>query len=195
MFSKLPKYLTFPLVTLLLSVAVTGCQTFNSQVLDLHPKIQVHRNLPADTRIEIITNDLRPTEIIGFRLTGEQPNPQIILKNTHELLAHTAEHALEDMGIRRFYSGEFRLVVSLVDLNYNVTKKTLKQKVDVDMKIRLQLTKGEKSYTGNYATDKHQTFLKTPTEQDNQKLIGEVVSQTMNRAFNDPQLLDFIQFN
>jgi uncharacterized lipoprotein YajG len=195
MFRKERYKLYLPLFAVGMSLLISGCQTFNSQVLDLHPEVQVNRKLPADTRIDIKTKDLRNSEIIGFRMTGEQPSPQILLKNPHELLAHTAEHALEDMGIRRFYSGEFKLVVSLVDLNYNVTKKTLKQKVDVDMKIRLELSKDGKSYTGTYATDKNQTFLKTPSEQDNEKLITDVVSQTMNRAFNDPQLLDFIQFN
>lgn len=195
MFRSKHSKLYLPIVTAMLSLFISGCQTFNSQVLNLHPEVQAHRKLPADTRIDIKTLDLRKTTVIGFRMTGEQPSPQIVLNTPHELLAHTAEHALEDMGIRRFYSGEFELVVTLVDLNYNVTKKTLKQKVDVDMKIRLAVSKGEKSYTGTYATEKSQTFLKTPSEQDNEKLINNVVSQTMNRAFNDPQLLDFIQFN
>ncbi|MGB0206040.1 MAG: YajG family lipoprotein [Neptuniibacter sp.] len=195
MFRKERYKLSLPLFVVCMTILLSGCQTFNSQVLDLHPEVQVNRKLPADARIDIQTKDLRNSEIIGFRMTGEQPNPQIVLKNPHELLAHTAEHALEDMGIRRFYSGEFKLVVTLVDLNYNVTKKTLKQKADVDMKIRLELSKGEKSYTGTYATEKSQTFLKTPTEKENELLITDVVSQTMNRAFNDPQLLDFIQFN
>lgn len=83
----------------------------------------------------------------------------------------------------------------MLELSYTASNQTLKQTVAVDMKLRLTATKDGKSYTGTYATDKQQSFLRTPSEEDNERLISSIVENTMNRAFNDPKLLDFFQFN
>ncbi|MCP4598536.1 YajG family lipoprotein [Neptuniibacter sp.] len=183
------------LIAVLSILPLSGCTTLNSQTLDLHPEIQVSRQFSKEKRFDIQPKDLRVNKVIGLRHTGKDPQPEIVLQDSLKLLSHTAEHALEDMGIRRFYAGEFTLKVSLLDLNYKVKKSGLKQTIDLDMKMRVELSKGVKSYTGNYATTKQHVFLNTPSEQDNEEIIGKLVSETMNRAFNDPQLLDFIQFN
>ena len=182
-------------LALMLVLFITGCSALNSQVLDLHPEITPSRTLPADTRIQIVPIDLRPSAVIGHRHTDKKPQPTITLKNSLALLEHTAEHALEDMRVKRFTAGEFKLEISLLDLNYKVSKKTVKQTVNLDMRLRMKISKGNKSYTGNYASTQEHIYLKTPSEAENSKIIGSLVSDTMNRAFNDPQLLDFIQFN
>lgn len=192
-----PKYKTplAKLCSILLVLIIAGCSSLNSQVLDLHPKINASRTLPADTRIQVIPNDLRKSPIIGYRHTGKTPEPNITLQNSHALLQHTAEHALLDMGVKHFSAGEFTLDIALLDLNYKVNKKTVKQTVNLDMRMRIKVSKGNKSYTGNYASTQEHIYLKTPSADENKKIIGGLVSETMNRAFNDPQLLDFIQFN
>lgn len=182
-------------IVLFLGSFLTGCQTLNSQVLDLHPEVQVHRQLPKDSRIDIQTKDLRPSQVIGYRLNGQNPQPSIVLKDSTLLMQHVTEHALEDMGVRRFYSGEFTLKVSLLELNYKAEKKNLKQTINLDMKVRMEISKGAKSYTGTYATTKQHKLLKTPDEAKNEEMISEVVLETLTRALNDPQFLDFIQFN
>lgn len=180
---------------LLISSVISGCVTLNSQELDLHPELQVSRKLDKDTRIDVQAKDIRANKIIGYRATGEKPLPEIVLKDSILLLKHTTEHALEDMGIRRLFPGEFKLQVDLVKLDYQVTKVALKQTVDLNMKITVDLSKGNKRYTGAYSNNKQHIFVGTPTEEDNTKIINELVTENMNLMINDPQLLDFIQFN
>lgn len=180
---------------LLISSVISGCVTLNSQELDLHPELQVSRKLDKDTRIDVQAKDIRTNKVIGYRATGEKPLPEIVLKDSVTLLKHTTEHALEDMGIRRLFPGEFKLHIDLVDLNYHVTKVALKQTIDLNMKIKVDLSKGNKRYTGSYSSNKQHIFVGTPTEEDNTKIINELVTENMNLMVNDPQLLDFIQFN
>lgn len=182
-------------VTLAVTTLLSGCQTFNAQSLDLHPSVQVSRVLDKEKRIEVVAQDLRKSAIIGHRYTGDKNAPSIVLKDSLHLLKHTTEHALEDMGIRRFYGGEFLLTIKLVELNYQTTASKIKQTVDVDTKIQITVSKDNKSYTGSYQADKKQAFVGIPSEEENEKLIGKLVSTAMNLAMNDQQLLDFIQFN
>lgn len=186
-------------IRLLLALSIlsilTACSTLNSQLLDLHPQIDVKRKLPPDTRVDIISRDLRKTPVIGFRHTDKKPAPEIHLKDSVDLLHHTTEHALEDMGVSRFYPGEFLLEISLIDLTYKVEKSTLKQKVILYMELRVKVSKGKKSYSGSYSGNKEHIYVKTPSEEENEKAINELVQSTMSNALNDPQLLDFLDFN
>jgi uncharacterized lipoprotein YajG len=191
---KLAKQLRLS-VALLAVLFMSGCMSLNSQVIDLHPNIEVSRSLGHNKRILVVPKDLRTTPVIGFRAIKESPQPEIVLKDSLHLLKHTTEHALEDMGIHRLYSGEFTMEVSLIDLSYTVKKNALKQTVILDMKLRIKVSKGEKSYTGTYSSDRQHIFVGTPSEKENEEVINELVSSTMNLAFNDKQLLDFIQFN
>lgn len=191
---KLAKQLRLS-VALLAVLFMSGCMSLNSQVIDLHPNIEVSRSLGDNKRILVIPKDLRTTPVIGLRSIKESPQPEIVLKDSLHLLKHTTEHALEDMGIHRFYSGEFTMEVSLIDLSYTVKKNALKQTVNLDMKLRIKVSKGDKSYTGTYSSDRQHIFVGTPSEKENEEVINELVSSTMNLAFNDKQLLDFIQFN
>ena len=183
---------TLPIALIML---FTGCASLNSQVIDIHPELQVSRQLNQDIRIDVQAKDLRINKVIGYRATDKTPQPEIVLKDSVALLKHTTEHALEDMGIRRFFKGEYTMEISLVSLNYQIEKYGLKQTASVDMKINVTLTKGSKRYTGTYANDKTQTFVGTPSEQENLKLINALVTENMNLMVNDKQLLDFIQFN
>lgn len=182
----------FPAALLMLS---TGCASLNSQVIDIHPELQVSRKLDKEILIDVQAQDLRTNKVIGYRATDETPAPEIILKDSVALLKHSTEHALEDMGIRRFFKGEYTMKVNLINLNYQVEKHGLKQTVNLDMKINVDLTKGSKRYTGSYTNEKQHTFVGTPSEQENIKIINELVTENMNLVVNDKQLLDFIQFN
>ncbi|WP_286238172.1 YajG family lipoprotein [Neptuniibacter halophilus] len=180
-------------LTLLLA-AVAGCAPLNTQVLDLHPEISVSRQLKPTTRVDVQAKDLRTSEVIGLRLTNQLPYPEIRLKDSLQLLKHSTEHALQDMGISRLYAGEFKMTVSLIDLTYQVQKSALKQEVKVNMKLRVELEKENDSYRGDYAAEQSQIFLGTPSEAENEKLIAELAGQTLTLAMNDQQLLDFLQF-
>lgn len=186
-----------PLLTVLMALAlsVTGCMSFNAQTLDLHPEVQVNRQLSKEKRIDVQPLDLRNSPVIGLRSTSKQPHPEIRLKDSLKLLKHTTEHALEDMGIRRFYGGEFTMKVSLLDLSYTAKKAALKQTVDLAMLLRIEVSKGDKSYTGTYRSDKQHTFVGIPSEKENEEIIGKLVSETLSLGMNDNQLIDFLQFN
>ncbi|WP_415898584.1 YajG family lipoprotein [Neptuniibacter sp. QD48_11] len=183
------------LLAILATSTLTGCMTFNSQTLDLHPQIQVSRVLSKEKRVEIIPKDLRADSVIGYRYTGKADAPSIVLKDSLHLLQHTTEHALEDMGIVRFYGGEFNLTISLIDLNYRASESKIKQTVNLDTKLKVTISKDNKSYTGTYTADKQQTFVGVPSEEENERLVNDLFSSVMNLAMNDQQLIDFIQFN
>lgn len=191
-----PKFKGLLIVGFLTTITLlSGCTVLSSQTLDLHPELEVSRKLDKNIRIDVQPVDIRLNKVIGLRVTGKEPQPEIVLKDSKALLQHTTEHAFEDMGIRRFFSGDFTMVIKLVALDYKATKTGLKQVIDLNMKISVDLSKDNKRYTGSYISNKQHTFLGTPSEKENEKVIGDLVAENMNLVVNDPQLLDFIQFN
>ena len=182
-------------LTLIALFSIQGCVSLNSQALDLHPEIQTQAKLPSDIRVEIKTKDLRSNKTIAALPTKDGKIAEIVLKDTHALLEHSAEHALEDMGVRRFYNGGFVMTLNLKKLDYQLSKQDLKSNVDLEMKLSIKVSKDGKDYTGNYATHNKHSYLKTPSDVENEKIINKLVSDTMNRAFNDIALIHFMKSN
>ncbi len=129
----------------LLLGALSGCTSPGSQRLDLRPDITVSHQLKPTIAVEIQPQDLRSSKLIGYRYSGHPPYPEIHLKDSLHLLKHSTKQALGSMGISQFHPGEFRMTVSLIELSYQVDKAVLKQVVDLTMKLRVEVRKGEKS--------------------------------------------------
>ena len=176
-------------------ITLAGCSSITTQELDLHPQVETTHELSPSKRFEVIARDLRSSPVLGYRQTDKEPKPEIVLNNAEHILAHTAEHALEDMGITRFNGGEYRLEVSLTKLDYIVRNDHLKQRIEVSMKMRMKISNGNQSYMGNYSSSDEHIYLKTPSALENEKIINKTVNSTMTRAFNDPLLINFIRRN
>ncbi|PIE25571.1 MAG: hypothetical protein CSA60_00035 [Neptuniibacter caesariensis] len=182
-------------ITLILFSLLTGCMTMRTQTLDLHPEITPSRTFAKEKHVEVIPRDLRRSPVIGYRAITHEPKPKIVLKDSLDLLQHSTQHALERMGIHHFDSQEFVMEVSLLNLTYQVKKNALQQIVFLDLQLRIKVSKGNKAYTGTYTTNKQHSFLGTPSEEENETIINQIFSGTMTLAFNDNQLIDFIDVN
>ncbi len=184
-----------PLLIVTGAAILSGCSGLPSQQLDLHPQVSTSRQLPADTQMLVEAFDNRASKVLGYRVDRLKNRAPIELTNAEKTLRHAAEDALRNMGITHFGAGEFDMTIIFDELTYQAAVNDLVQKVDLGVKFRIKVEKHEQSYTGSYASTREHKFVRTPTPEDNQEIIEQLLSETMERAFNDTKLLDFIQFN
>lgn len=177
----------------LATALLTGCSGLPAQNLDLHPSISVSQKLPPSTVIAVRAEDTRKSALIGQRIDRLKNTAPLSLIDGQEQLEHAAEHALEDMGIRDFRTGGFVMTLYLDELNYKAQQKNLLQEIAADTKIRVKIEKNGQFYSGTYRTETTKQFVNTPTPADNEELFNKLVSDTLNRAFSDNKLLDFIR--
>lgn len=177
-----------------LATLLTGCTGLPAQNLNLHPDIQTTQKLPANTRIVLSIVDSRQSALVGQRLDRLKNRAPLSLVGAEEFLEHAVEHALENMGITQFTPGEFTLTVFIDELTYNAQIKSVLQEVTSKAIMRVQISKGGEHYTGKYSTEMTKSFVNTPTPADNEDLINKLVGNTLDRAFSDPKLMNFIRF-
>ncbi|MCV6589378.1 MAG: YajG family lipoprotein [Marinobacterium sp.] len=179
----------------LASVALlTGCSGITTQTLSLQPQVSIQRQLP-NTPVAITVEDLRPSQVVGDRVDLVGNRAPILLNNSKEALGNAVHKALSQTGITAFGPGGHRLTVMLDKLSYIAKVDAVKQIVKLEMKLRVKVERGGRSYTGQYNTQRSDEFLNIPTEAENQTMIDKLVEENLNRAMNDPRLLEFFQFN
>lgn len=175
---------------------LSGCSKFQPHQVDLqalHPKIDTKQRLPEGLTVEVETRDLRPDSLIGYRISRLSDRAPVELALPANMqINQGAKVALVKLGATPVASNaEVKLVLVLTDLSYSATVEAL-QTVTVKAGLEVKASKYNRSYTGNYNSQKQHQFVATPDLQENQAIVQEIILETLSRAFSDPQLLDFI---
>jgi len=176
------------------SALLTGCGGIPSQTLSLEPDVTIQRQLP-NASVQIQVNDLRSSQVVGDRIDRLGNRAPILLTNSQDVLGNAVQKALSKTGVTTFGPGGHELTVMLDKLSYVAKVDAVKQIVHLDMGMRVKVERNGRSYTGQYATQRAEEFVRTPTPADNEELINKLVQDTLDRAMNDPRLLEFFQFN
>ncbi|WP_027857667.1 YajG family lipoprotein [Marinobacterium jannaschii] len=184
---------TLPLA--LTAAILSGCSGLPSQQLELSPQITTTHQLPNDTQILVDTFDNRDSQILGFRIDRLNNKAPISLANAESVIRVAAENALKKMGAANFTTGEFDMTIFIDEMKYEARIEKLIQHIDLAIKLRVKIEKYDKHYVGSYGTTQQHQFVSTPTPEDNKEIVEALLNQTLDRAFSDPRLLEFIQAN
>ncbi|WP_170167368.1 YajG family lipoprotein [Amphritea balenae] len=175
---------------------LSGCSTFNPHQLSiepLHPSVNQQISLPAELEVEVISKDMRSSALIGFRISRLSDRAEVNLPlPATQALTDGAKVALVKLGATPTLSADTKLTIILEELEYAATQKAL-QSVQLSASIKVTADKYDQQYSGNYQTDKEYQFATTPSLKDNQEIVNEVILMSISRAFNDPQLINFLQ--
>lgn len=175
---------------------LTGCSTFHPHQLSvqpLHPAVNQDLQLPASLKIEIQSQDLRSSGLIGFRISRLSDRAEVNLPlPVAEALREGVKAGVVKLGATPATTADTKLKVVLNNLEYQATQGAL-QTVRLTAAISVTAEKYDQSYSGNYGTDKEHQFAATPDLKDNQRIVNDILLQTLSRAFNDPQLINFLK--
>lgn len=175
-----------------------GCSTFQPHQINLksiHPEISSQHNLSDSIKIEVESQDLRSSPLLGFRISRLSDRAEVNLPlPATKALTEAAKVALVKLGATPATTdnGTAKITVRLEELSYTATQKTL-QAVDLSVTIQINAEQYNETFSGSYTTDKQYQYATTPSLQDNEQMVNEVIALSISRAFNDPKLISFLK--
>lgn len=179
---------------LLAGVWLAGCAS--PQYLQLSPERST--NVPqigSGQQVTVVAVDGRESEVIGTRSGGTMSTAQITV-NSHELIPQLqaeAERAVREMGFNpttEQAQGRPTLTLELASLHYGRgdSGQPLVDEARLESVLRAIAKNKGTTYTGTYTSRRTQGYAVKPGEDTNTRMLNDLLSDGLNRAFNDPEL-------
>ena len=175
------------------SLTLTGC-ALSPQQLSPQPKLTsaltpVGQGQPVVVRVV----DGRSSPVLGTRggLYAETSAISVRAEDVTPKLQAEAEAAVRLLGFTpsaNAYNAP-QLTLTLADLKYQSPKDTnYVTEATISASIRADVQSGGRRYTGRYGASLDQRFGMAPNQQTNTKLVSDVLSDALTRAFKDPAI-------
>ncbi|WP_271410787.1 YajG family lipoprotein [Pseudomonas sp. Q1-7] len=175
-----------------LSLTLVGC-ALSPQQLSPQPKLTgpltpVGQGQPVVVRV----TDGRPSPVLGTR-GGIYAETSAISVQSQDILPRLqaeAEAAVRLLGFTpspNAYNAP-QLTLTLADLKYQSPKETYVTEANISASFRVDVQNSSRRYSGKYGASLNQRFGTAPNQQTNTKLVSDVLSDAMTRAFKDPTI-------
>ncbi|PRY61431.1 putative lipoprotein [Vreelandella songnenensis] len=146
-------------------------------------------------QVTVVAVDGREREVIGTRSGGSMSTAQITV-NSHELIPQLqaeAERAVREMGFNpttEQAQGRPMLTLELASLHYGQgdSGQPLVDEARLEGVFRAIAKNKGTTYTGTYTSRRTQGYAVKPGEDTNTRMLNDLLSDGLNRAFNDPEL-------
>lgn len=179
---------------LLASAWLVGCAS--PQYLQLNPERSADvPQVGSGQQVTVIAQDGRESDIIGNRAGGGMSTAHITV-SSHELiprLQEEAERAVRDMGFSpttEQAQGRPSLTLELASLNYGRgdSGQPMVDEARLEGVLRAIAQNKGTTYTGTYTSRRTQGYAVRPGSDSNTRMLSDLLSDAMNRAFSDPEL-------
>ena len=186
------KHLLFGLLAVF-GVTLVGCahspQQLRPQPKLTAPLVAVGQGQPVVVRVV----DGRSSPVLGTRggLYPETSNISVQSQDILPRLQAEAEAAVRLLGFTpsaNAYNAP-QLTLTLAELKYQSPKEGLYvTEADIGATFRADVQNSSRRYTGRYGASLNQRFGMAPNQETNTKLISDVLSDALTRAFKDPTI-------
>ncbi|MEQ5801363.1 YajG family lipoprotein [Halomonas sp. H10-9-1] len=172
---------------------LAGCAA--PQTLQLDPQRSAEVPVTGSGQsVTVIAADGRDSEVIGTR-TGSAMSTATITVYAHELiprLQREAERAVREMGFApttQRAEGRPSLILTLDHLGYGRGQsRPVVGEARLEAVLVAEATNGGNTYTGTYTSRRTQSFAVRPDQEANARMVNELLSDGLDRAFRDPEL-------
>ncbi|MCG6658737.1 hypothetical protein HOP52_13330 [Halomonas campisalis] len=178
---------------LLASVWLAGCASPHYLQLDPQRTAEVPRS-GGGQAITVMAVDQRDGEVIGTR-TGSAMSTATINVSAHELvprLQAEAERAVRDMGFSPTTDpaeGRPSLTLTLVHLGYERGQsRPVIDEARLEAVFEAKAVNRGSTYTGTYTSRRTQSYAVRPDRNANTRMLNDLLSDGLDRAFRDPEL-------
>jgi uncharacterized lipoprotein len=183
---------------LMMSFALLGGCALSPQVVNIAPQASVSGPAYGQGRgatVEVISK--LPSKTLGSRGGIYSETSTITINNDLSAAVKlTAEHALQQLGFSNTSSATpADITISIETLTYSSQVKKLIYHVDVETALKVTTVINGSVHEGNYRTEGAHQFTQAPNEEKNAKVINKLLSDTLDRAFSDPNLAKFMLQN
>lgn len=119
-----------------------------------------------------------------------------LANNVEDALADAVKEGFRAWSFEPVFSGaDVQVVASLTSLKYSSPNKLLTSKVDSSAEVQLAVTIGGSTYYGNYRSSGKDRNLIKPAKGEVEGRINELLSASLQRAFEDEKLKAFLRAN
>ncbi|MGM0613928.1 MAG: YajG family lipoprotein [Pseudomonadota bacterium] len=145
--------------------------------------------------VSVFAQDGRDSDVIGHR-TGQGMSTSVITVDSHQLvpkLQEEAERAVADMGFtptQERADGRPVLTLELARLSYihGESSQMGLDEANIEGMLRAIVQHQGTTYTGSYTSRRVQSYAVKPGQAANTRMLNELLSDALNRAFSDRQL-------
>lgn len=142
-------------------------------------------------QVSVQVTDARRSPVIGTRGGIYADSSAISVDGASFLprLQAETDAAVRMMGFTPVQqnSGNVQMRLTLTELSYkSVEKNPLSKEAKLQAVYALEANNGTRRYNGRYAATLTQGYASAPNEQTNTKWVSEVLSEALQRVFNDP---------
>lgn len=178
---------------LIAALGMAGCAN-SPQQLTPQPMV-TERLAPVGQGQPVVVKvvDGRASPVLGTR-GGLYPETSTVTVSGQDLLPRLqgqAEAAVRLLGFTPTPNayGAPQLTLTLVDLRYQTPNgNAYATEANITAGIRADAQNSARRYSGRYSATLNQRFGMAPNEETNTRLVGEVLSDALTRAFKDPTI-------
>ncbi|NYS60989.1 YajG family lipoprotein [Vreelandella salicampi] len=183
---------------LLASVWLAGCAS--PHYLSLSPTRSADvPQMGQGQSVTVIAQDGRDSDVIGRRSSSGMSTSTITV-SSHELIPHLqneAERAVRDMGFSpttEEADGRPTLILELASLEYvhGDSSQLALDEAQLEGVFRAIGRHQGTTYTGTYTSRRTQSFAVKPGAAANTRMLNDLLSDGLNRAFSDPELAELL---
>ncbi len=145
--------------------------------------------------IAVAAEDNRPVKELGSRGGVYSETSLIsISNNLAEAVARSAEAKLATQGfsINSDQTPAANLNITVESLTYNAVDDSVGQKLELSAVVKAQLSSGTETFNGTYKSRFEKTAVVAPSIATNEKMVNDLLSDTLNRMFADPKFQAFL---
>jgi uncharacterized lipoprotein len=182
--------------TLLIAIAVAGCQ-FNSQAVRIAPVLNPQiSDIGQGRLLSIRVLDGRDSNIIGNRGVGGNIGGTIsTLDGIDAQVLSTLQNAFRAKGFKIQESRRTdvpHLSVEVRGLKYGWQSGFFSNTLKVECIVKASATNSTKDFDRVFRSEKADDTNWTPTAEYNEKLVNDILSETLAKVVNDGDLLNFL---
>jgi uncharacterized lipoprotein len=175
------------------SLALSGC-ALSPQSLNPQPRLNVQLTAVGQGQpVQVKVVDGRGSQQLGTR-GGLYPETSAITVSSQNILPKL--QAQTEAGVRLLgftpSPNAFnapQITLTLVELSYQSPKDGLYvTEANLKSVVRVDVQNSRRRYSGRYGSTLNQRFGMAPNQATNTKLVSEVLSDALTRAFKDPTI-------
>lgn len=179
------------------SLWLSAC-AFSPQQLTIKPELdRAIESYGGGRTLSVLVEDLRVDKALGTR-GGVYENTSVITlaNNLETAIATVAMERLAEEGFvvssGQSDVGSATVKIIIHSLNYDVPKDSMVKKVFLVAALSVEASHGDTKYIGQYKTESEHPTIITPTMKKNERMVNDVLSDTLIRLFNDRKLKAFL---
>ncbi len=179
-------------VTLIL--LLTGC-TLAPQKLQVMPELSFDRLKGVEVPIELVIVDNRKnSSLLGYR-NAQKEGPIEFESPLVQALGESIQQAMLAQGVEMAAGPEtlVKVVLEIEKLNYFTPDKSWVSHIAMKGELLLTVSRAGSSFKKRFSGDRSQDVATAPSLEYNQKYMNALLSELVNKAMNDREVVDFLK--